>query len=133
MASNTIEQAIYARLTSSTAIHDHCADRVYFIEAERDAAMPYVTYSVVSDPHMPFALGNKNTGQPRVRVHVWDDDRYVALAVGNHVRDALRWQTSLDGLTVYWAQCSGPVVMRDPNESVYHAIVDALIQYKEST
>lgn len=133
MASNTIEQAVHVRLTSSTAIHDHCADRVYFVEAERDTAMPYLTYHVVSDPHTPFALGNQNTGQPRVQVNVWDDDRYNTLEIANHVRDALRWQTSLDGLTVYWSQCTGPVVMRDPNESVYHGIVDALIQYKEST
>ena len=133
MASNTIEQAVRVKLTSSTAIHDHCGDRVFFVEAERDAAMPYLTYSVVSDPHMPFALGNQNTGQPRIQVNAWGPDRYVVLELANHVRDALRFQTSLDGMTVYWSQCTGPVVMRDPNESVYHGIVDALIQYKEST
>lgn len=131
MASNTIEQAVGVRLTSSTAVNSHVGKRVYFTQAEVDCAYPYITYATISDPHMPFALGNQNTGQPRIQIDVWSDDRYEALEVANHVRDALRFQTTLDGVTVYWSQCSGPILVRDPNQAVFHAVVDAQISYKE--
>jgi hypothetical protein len=131
VASNTIEQAVGVRLTSSTDVYDHVGKRVYFVQAEVNCAHPYITYSVVSDPHMPFALGNQNTGQARVQIDVWSRDRYEALNVGNHVRDSLRFRSTLDGVTVYWSQCTGPVLMREPDQAVFHAVVEAQISYKE--
>ena len=131
MASNTIEQAVGVRLTSSTAVSARVGKRVYFVEAEPNCAYPYITYSVISDPHIPFALGNEKTGQPRVQIDVWAKDRYDALAIGNHVRDSLRFRSTLDGIAVYWSQCTGPLLMREPDKAVYHAVVDAQISYKE--
>ena len=134
MASNTIEQALSVRLTStssSTAVNDEVGDRVYFRLAEQNATMPYLAYFVVSDPHDPFTYSQTDAGQARIQFSLVDDDRYNVLDVAHVVRDNLdQFSGSMDGVTIISLNCSGVITQPiSEQDNVFQASFDALIRY----
>lgn len=133
MASTFIEQAIHAYLTSttsSTAVAGAVAKRIYFAHADPQTPRPYIVLRTVSDAHEPFAYGEANSGQARIQISVFDDDRYNALSIAHKVRQKLRhYSGTMDGMTIHKMNVSGTVLLREPNEDVYQAIVDALPIY----
>ena len=137
MPSTYIEQALVALLsstTSSTAVAGAVGGRIYFVEAPPQTVKPYIVLQTVSDPHMPFAFGAANSGQPRVQVNVYDDDRYNALSIAHKVRQRLRFYSgTMDGMTVHQVNVGGTVLLRDPDENVYQASVDVLPVYIDAS
>jgi hypothetical protein len=134
MASNTIEQALYVRLhstTASTEVNDALSSNIFFIAAEQGTTRPYCTYFVVSDPHDPFAFDKGQAGDARIQFNVYDNDRYSALDAAHAVRDNLdQYQGSMDGVTVLKLTCGGIITRALPDEdNAYMAGFDALIRY----
>lgn len=137
MPSSYIEQAMWAYLsstTSSTAVAGAVGKRIYFAHADPTTIRPYIVLHTVSDVHAPFAFGAANSGQPRIQVNVYDDDRYNALSIAHKVRQKLRFYSgTMDGITIHRCQVGGTVLIRDPNEDVYQASVDVLPVYIDAS
>ena len=134
MASNTIDQAISVYVKASTTVYDEIGTRFYYVEAERDADYPYSVYFVVSDPHEPFAFNAYNSGQARIQINTYDADRYNALEVSDKIRDRIHLSTAaaLDGVTVHSAKCSGTIVDPLPEQDIFRARFDALVEYEDA-
>ena len=134
MASSTIDQALSVYIKASTAVQDEISTRLFYTEADRDAAYPYSVFFVVSDPHEPMAFNNTLTGQARVQVNTYDDNRYEALRISDIIRDRIHLcsDAAMDGVTVYSVKCSGTVVSPEPEQDIFGARFDALIEYKDA-
>ena len=134
MASNTIDQALNVYVKASTTIQDEIGTRLFYVEAERDAAYPYATYFIVSDPHDPMAFDHTLTGQARVQFNVYDDDRYNALEISDKIRDRIHLcdDAAMDGVTIYSVKCSGTVVESLEEQDIFRARFDALVEYKDA-
>ena len=134
MASSTIDQAISVYVKASTAVQDEISTRFFYVEAEREADYPYSVFFPVSDPHEPMAFGNTLTGQTRVQVNTYDDDRYNALKISDVIRDRIHLTTAaaLDGVTVYSVKCSGTIVEPLEEQDIFRARFDALLEYKDA-
>ncbi len=128
-----IEQALLAYLsstTSSTAVAGAVNKRLYFAEADPNTPRPYIVLHTISDAHKPFAFGQANSGQPRIQVNVYSDDRFNAMEIAHKVRQKLRFYSgTMDGITIHSCEVGGTVLIREPNESVYQASVDVLPIY----
>ena len=134
MASSTIEQAIQARLlstTASTAVNDALSNRIFWATADQDTTRPYCVYGVVDDGHAPFSFDKADTGEPRVQFSVFDTDRYRALEMAHAVRDNLdKFQGAFDGVTIIRLTCDGVVVRPMPDEAnSFMARFDAIVRY----
>ena len=134
MASNTIDQAISVYVKASTAVQDEISTRFFYVEAERDAAYPYSVFFTVSDPHEPMAFDHPLTGQARLQFNTYDDNRYDALTISDVIRDRihLSTETAMDGVTVYSVKCSGTIVEPMPEQDIFRARFDALVEYKDA-
>ena len=134
MASNTIDQALNVFIKASTAVQDEISSRLFYTEAERDAAYPYSVYFLVSDPHEPMAFNHTLTGQARVQFNTYDDNRYDALRISDVLRDRihLSTETAMDGVTVYSVKCSGTIVEPLDEQDIFRARFDALVEYADA-
>jgi hypothetical protein len=134
VGSNTIDQALNVYVKASTEMQDEIGARLFYVEAERDAAYPYAVYFLVSDPHTPMAYGNTLTGQARIQYNVYDDDRYNALEISDKIRDRIHLcaDAAMDGVTVYSVMCSGTIVEPMEEQDIFRARFDALIEYKDA-
>jgi len=134
VASNSIEQALYVYLTSSTALTTLVGNRVYLAKAEVDSARPYVVFTTVSDVHAPFAFGEANSGQPRVQFSVFHSNRYSALSIAHTIRKRLRFYSgSMDGMTVHSLTVGGTLLMADPEQDVFQATFDVMPIYIDAS
>ena len=134
MASNTIDQALNVFVKASTAVQDEISSRLFYAEAERDAAYPYSVYFLVSDPHEPMAFDHSLTGQARVQFNTYDDNRYDVLRISDVIRDRLHLstETAMDGVTVYSVKCSGTIVDPMPEQDIFRGRFDALVEYEDA-
>ena len=132
MASSSIEEGLKTYILAAAAVTNKIGQRLYFVEAPQGETYPYATYRVISDPHDPESFGNVDTGQPRVQISVWDKDRYNAQATAQLIRDRIQhYQGAMDGVTVTFVQATGTLIMREPNQNIFQAIFDALLQYND--
>ncbi len=132
MASSSIEEGLKTYILADANITAEIGQRLYFVEAPQGESYPYATYRVISDPHDPESFGNVNTGQPRIQISVWDKDRYNAQKIAQKIRNRIQhYQGTMDGVTVTFLQATGTIVMKEPNQNIYHALFDALIQYND--
>lgn len=137
MASDSIEQALQARLlstTASTAVNDALKHRIFFVTADQGVTRPYATYQVVSDPHDPFSFDKGQAGQARVQFNVYPSStqgRYGALSLAHVVRDNLdQVQGSFDGVSILECTCGGVLVRSLPEEdNGFMATFDAIVRY----
>lgn len=134
MASSTIDQAVGVYVKASTEVQDVVGARVFYVEAEQRAAKPYVVYFVVDDQHIPHSFDASLTGQARIQFNSYSTSRYTALTLSDKLRDRLHLTsaTSMDGVTIYSAMCSGTVVNREPDQDIFTARFDAMIEYKDA-
>lgn len=135
MSSSYIEQAIMYDLKASTAVNDKVGDRIFWIQAEQEATKPYCTYHVVSDPHANMFFNASDTGQPRIQINVFDDNRFDALKAAHAIRNRLDKYSSatIDSMTIYRINCTGVTCLPMPEEEgIYQATFDALVQYKDA-
>ncbi len=135
MSSDNIEQALFVRLNSSTtgsatAVYDVFAGRIFVDAAEATSTRPYATFFLVSDPHEPASYGVENAGQARVQFNIYSTDRFKARSAAKLIRTNIHhFQGSIDGLSIQKVRCAYPTVQRDPDEAIYSARFDALIDY----
>ena len=134
MASNTIDQAIQSYVLGDTNITGSIGTRFYYVEAERDASYPYAVYFLVDDPHEPHSFNEKYSGQARVQINTYDDNRINVLNVSDKIRDRIHlYGGAMDGITVHSVKCSGSIVDRLSEQDIFRARFDALINYKDTT
>ena len=133
MAASTIEEAVHTYALADANITGVVGNRVFFAEAEENATLPYIYYFAVSDPHEPFAFGETASGQVRMQFTGVAADRYVALDLGHKIIDRfhLIGGTTMDGITVEYVKCTGPITLKAPDQDVFQVIVDAMIVYQE--
>lgn len=132
MASDNIEQALNAYLVASTDAHDAVGDRIYWVDyiGPSQPTMPYATYFLVSDPHVPHSFGHTDSGQARIQFNVYDDNKTVALSKANALRDVLdQYQGTMDGKTVESINCTGVRVPKVPDLEIYQGMFDAMVVY----
>lgn len=129
MASANIEQAFNVYLRASTAAHDVAADRYYWMEAPQKPTLPYVSYFVISDPHMPFAFNRTDAGQARIQFNIYDDNKYVSLTKANALRDVLDQYTGVldSGITLENITCGGVILLKI--HDLYQGTFDAIVNY----
>lgn len=106
--------------------------RIYWLKAPQRATMPYVTYYVTADPHLPFAFGRKDTGQAVVRVNVYDDNKTRALRISHVVRDSINhYSDTFRGLLVEAAFCDRPQVSKVYDQNMHVASFNMLVDYDD--
>lgn len=134
MASSTIDQAIGVYVKASTEVQDVVGARVFYVEAEQGTDKPYVVYFVVDDPHTPHSFDASLTGQARVQFNSYSTSRYTALSLSDKIRDRLHLTdaTAMDSVVVYSAMCTGSVVMREPEQDIFAARFDAIVEYEDA-
>lgn len=133
MAAGSIEEAVHTRALADATITGYIGQRLFFVQAEEEAAYPYTVYRVVSDPHDPMAFGETASGQARVQFSTWSEDRYEALNVAYAILDRFNlFGGTMDSMTVYSVRCTGPVVIKEPGRDSYQSIVDAVVMYEEA-
>jgi len=134
VASSSIEQALYVRLTGDTDITADLGNRIFLARAEPGTAMPYAVFNTVSDPHTAFAFGDVNTGQPRIQFSVFGEDRYDCLAIAQNVRERVRhYGGTWDGMTIHRCTAEGTRLLSEPDRDVFQASFDIFPQYVDAS
>ncbi len=138
MASSTIEEAVRVYALADTDLTTLIGQRLYWIQAEENPTLPYVTYQTISASYPGFAFDNVNAGAPRIQFSAWSEDRYVALNIGNVIKARWRWfNGTIDGVAIMMTETTGPVVIKELGvtgtaaRDVYQAIVDVIITYTD--
>jgi len=131
MASNSIEEAFRYKLVNTVAITNLvAAAKIFWLEAIPKTAFPYLTYFVVSDPHAPMSFDHTDSGQVRMQVNIFDDNKSRALSIAHVVRDALdQVSGAIDGVTFAAMNCKGIRVLKQMDDNAYQATFDTMIQY----
>ena len=131
MASNNIEEAIYAHVQTDTKIYDDIGNRFYFAKAEQGCETPYFIFRTVSDPHTPMSFGNAESGQARIQFSGYSDNRFDILETAHKIRDLLDQSTevALDGVTISAINCGGIMTIPQPDQDGFQATFDAIVQY----
>ena len=88
MATLTLRQAVFARLTGDETIAGLVAERVYPHLAPQKAARPYLTYLVVSGEHVSHLRAAAGLVMHRVQIDCWADTYAGAEALVEAVRGA---------------------------------------------
>jgi len=130
MADN-IEQAIYVTVQADTDIYDDIGNRFYFLKAEQGCDEPYFVFRTISDPHTPMTFDRPGSGQARVQITGYDDDQYTLLTTAHKIRDLLDQSTevALDSVDIAAINCSGILLIPQPDDDGYAATFDAIVQY----
>jgi len=81
-----LRQAVYARLTNSTALTALVGTRIYEGALPQSATLPAVTYSLASRPYGHNLAGSDGTSQARVRLSAWSFTESGADQVGETIR-----------------------------------------------
>lgn len=84
-----IEADIVAKLKATTAITAIAGQRIYPAPPPEGAALPLVTWQMISDAPTRVADGVLNYRWTRVQINVWAADRLTAINLSNAVRAAL--------------------------------------------
>lgn len=93
----SIEEAIYSRLTGSTALTDLVSTRIYPSEAPQDAANPRIVYWRVSNP-MEFLLNSSDELlAPRFQFDIYSTSFSQARSIARQVRTRLNKWGDLTG------------------------------------
>jgi hypothetical protein len=129
-AEATIQAAINAYLVADTLTHDQVADRVYWVKAPQKPTLPYMSYSVVSDPHDPHSFDKTSAGQARVQFNVYDDNKYRSDTIAKTIRNRLKRKTgNFAGKTLAAMNCQGVKVIKVPDHDIYQGTFDAMVDY----
>ena len=140
MASSTIEEAVKVYALADASLTTLIGQRLYWIQAEDDPTLPYVTYQTISAPYNGFAFDNFNAGAPRIQFSAWSEDRYIALSIGNIIKRRWRWfNGTIDSVPVMMTEVTGPVVIKEggggvtgtATRDIYQAVVDVIITYSD--
>lgn len=86
----TVEAFISARLEADSGVGALCGDRIYPALAPRSAVLPFVTYAVVSEPHLHHMGGASGLAMPRVQIDCWSATSLGAAALGEAVRASIQ-------------------------------------------
>ena len=142
MASSTVEEAVKVYALADANLTALIGQRLYWIQAEDNPTLPYVTYQTITAPYPGFAFGNFNAGAPRIQFSAWSEDRYTALSIGNIIKARWRWfNGTIDGVPIMMTETTAPVVIKEgaggggvtgsATRDVYQAIVDVIITYTD--
>ncbi len=142
MASDTIEEAVRVYALADVSLTTLIDQRLYWIQAEDNPTLPYVTYQTISASYPGFAFGNVDAGAPRIQFSAWSEDRYTALSIGNIIKRRWRWfNGTIDGVAVMMTEIAGPVVIKErgggggvtgtATRDMYQAVVDVIITYTD--
>ena len=132
MASNSIEEAFRYKLVNTAGITTAigAATKIFWLEAVPKTSFPYLTYFTVSDPHAPMSFDHTDSGQVRMQVNIFDDNKGRALSIAHTVRDALdQVSGAIDGVTFVAMNCEGIRVLKQMDDNAYQATFDTMIQY----
>lgn len=86
----TVEAFISARLEADAGVGAICADRIYPAMAPQSAVLPFITYIVISEPHLHHMGGASGLAMPRVQVDCFAATSLQAASLGEAVRASIQ-------------------------------------------
>lgn len=96
-----LEDAIFPYLRASPGVNAFIGDRVYPDAAPDAAALPYITYSLISSVHERHLGGNAGVAHPRVSIDCWGVTSDTVNKLVEQVRLALDgFQGTMSGLSI---------------------------------
>jgi len=128
----SIQELIHAYLVDKAAVTTEVGYRIFWVEAPQRTTLPYVTYYLTTDPHLPFSFGRIATGQAQVTVNTYDDNKYEALRIAHIVRDSIhKYQGTKDAMYLGGVFCGRPRSFKLPGQNVYGASFSFLVYYDD--
>jgi hypothetical protein len=85
-----IEDAVYSILTGDGDVSGLVSTRIYPHVARQDAVLPCITFSRISGEHGQHMGGGTGSANVRLMIISWAQKSSSALALAEHVRDALQ-------------------------------------------
>jgi hypothetical protein len=138
VASNTIEQALWVHINSSSAVGSTAASGAFFMRVPSTQALPYIDFFTVDGENLSLAYnasnGGDDTAQPLVQFDIWDNNRFRGNVIAHRLIKILnRHSTAMDGMNIVNIMCRGPRQLNEPDyDNLYHFIVEADIEYERS-
>lgn len=84
-----IEEAIYAHLSTSTALTAIVSNRIYPIMMPQEPTIPAVTYQRVSNVHINAISGACGLDNIRIQIDCWTTSYSAAKTLGDVLRKAM--------------------------------------------
>jgi hypothetical protein len=134
---STIDDALIARAAAYgnlTALIGTSPMRLYAVDAAtQNAARPYVTYQLITDPREHAMGSDPGMVRARFQLSCWGDASTDCRTVADQLRACYsRFRGTLLGVEILDVFVQGdPDLGRDPATRLYHRPVDLLVWHRE--
>lgn len=128
----TLEEALYTKLTGTTAITDLVSTRVYPIQLPQDPTIPAIVYQRVDTPRTHAYTGPTGLARPRFQFDCIGTSYSQAKTLGNTLRQTLDGlRDTISGVWIQGVMSLNEVDFFDPAVDMYRISIDFMILYEE--
>ena len=129
----TLEDALYTKLTGTTAVSDLVGDRVYPAPLPQNIADPCISFQRIDTPREYSLTGYANLASPRIQVDCWAETYEGATALANAVRQAVQgFSGDIGSVTVYAVFVVDERDSYEENSRSFRRSLDLQIHHKEN-
>ena len=101
MSTNIFEQALYTKLTATSAITDLTSTRIYPLELPQDCTKPALVYQRIETDAISAFGQDLSTVRVRVQITCWSTTFNEVMALAVAVKNALtRWSGTYDNIVI---------------------------------
>ena len=133
---STLPGAIRAHALSDATLTALIGTKMAFQEIASGTVVPYVEFSLISDPHLPIAFGGSdfNSGQAVFQFDCWAETDTEAAAIEDALMSKLRdMQGTIQGWRFEWSWVRNRRSDRDATTKMYRAQIDMQFDFYEET
>lgn len=124
----TVEQEVWEELTGDSTFSSHF-NAIGVMDVPQGTSYPYLVLRQVDDPSTPMGLKESHSGEARIQMSVFSDNKYECIDKRAVVRDRAR---TIAGSTLKMASNISNEAMLDLNEDGYYeGIVDVIVTWNE--
>ena len=113
-----LEEAIFAHLSTSTAVTGHTGARIYPVVLPQDPTLPALTFTRVATMPENTLSGYANYENALVEIDCWSSALKSSKLLADQVRKVM------DGATGYDALLTGETVIYEPEVDIYRITQD---------
>lgn len=128
-----IESSLYAYLSGETTITD-ITSRIYPHLMPQGAALPAVTYRVISRPHEHHTEGSAGAARARIQIDSWANTLLAATTLAEAIRLKLQgFSGDMEGTHIGSVTLDNEAIMTELEEGtefpIYHVASDFMFLY----
>lgn len=129
----SIEDALYSKLAGAAGVAALVGTRIYPAPLPEGAALPALTYQVISSPRNVMFGGDDGWRDPRVQITAWASTQKGAEALAVAVEGAIvGWSGTSGSLTIQYAYVDDEAPIYSPSFMPAHhgRALDVFVQYE---